>query len=286
MKSSWSVLERTTKRFPHDIMLAEKVCRLHKHALRTCGAELYTPLLDPLLQVLVQSFAESHQSPYLYCASICITEYGRKPQYVQTLFDMLQTLAQTTFSFLHNLQDLTAHPDVVEELFYLMGRMMTYCPEPLANCPGLLNALFGFAVVGMELDHRDANRGTLNFLESTVTYGTKSGGQSRSNLILTLQQQGGAIVMNLVRALMGDLPAYRVDSGNGSISGILFKLNMLMPDVMRQQWLPQALQHAPERPRGEFLGAFDAPSRDDFDMVVRSFRSACERYRRLKSGPP
>jgi len=282
--SSWTLLDAASNRFPQDNNLAENICRLHKHALRTCGAVTYAPMLDALIEQLVRSYERSRQSPFLYAASICVTEYGRDMRYSQKLFDMVNALATTSFSFLRNLDDLTRHPDVVEELFYLMGRMVSHCPDPLVTSP-LLQSLFQCAAVGMQLDHRDANKGTLNFLESTISYGLSLREQNKPEcqraLEHVLMSEGQAIVNNLSGALMGDLPAYCIDHGYGSIAGILWKLNLLSPSVVAQ-WLTVALTNAPETVRQEFLGALDGGlPREDFNLAVRAFMSACDRHRKF-----
>ena len=172
MQSTWSLMDTAASRFPQDINLAEKICRLHKHSLRTCGARAYEPLIDALMKFLVTSYERSRQSPFLYAASICVAEYGRNTAYSLKLLEMVSALAQTSFTFLRTLEDLTHHPDVVEELFYLMGRAITHCPDPLVTSP-LLLSLFQCAAVGMQAVHRDANKGTLNFLENAVSYGLR-----------------------------------------------------------------------------------------------------------------
>lgn len=275
MKSSWALLEAASQKFSSDAMMAEKVCRLHKHALRTCGPRVYEPMLGDLMSYLVKSFELSHQSPYLYCASICITEYPNDGR----LLDMLFALSHTAFGFLKSLDDLTTYPDVVEELFYLMGRMMNYCPEPLVASP-LLSHLFQCAAVGMQLDHKDANRGTLNFLESAMNFG-RSGQNHRAALEPTVVNEGQAVVANLIRALLGDLPAYCIDSGSGSIAGILFKLNELFPDLLKR-WISAALPTTLDRSGQELLGSLAVTDRNDFNVAIRAFHTACERRRKLR----
>jgi len=98
--------------------------------------------------------------------------FVRPRAYSLKLLEMVSALAQTSFTFLRTLEDLTHHPDVVEELFYLMGRAITHCPDPLVTSP-LLLSLFQCAAVGMQAVHRDANKGTLNFLENAVSYGLR-----------------------------------------------------------------------------------------------------------------
>jgi transportin-3 len=282
--SSWNLLDGASKRFPQSNDLAEKICRLHKHALRTCGAVAYAPMLDALMEQLVRSYENTRQSPFLYAASVVVAEYGREPQFAPKLFEMISALANTSFTFLRSLDDLTRHPDVVEELFYLMGRMVSHCPGPLVTSP-LLPSLFQCAAVGMQLDHRDANKGTLNFLENTIGYGLslreRNIPESKQALENVLASEGQVIAQNLVLALVGDLPAYNVDTGHGSIAGILWKMNLMSPSIV-VRWMTIALAAAPERARSDFLGALDSGlPREDFNLAVRAFKSACERHRKF-----
>jgi len=237
------------------------------------------------MKQLIQSYERSRQSAYLYAASICITEYGRDPKHGSNLFGMINAMASVSFSFLGNLEDLTSHPDVVEELFYMMGRMMSYCPEPLVTSP-LLRSLFQCAIVGMQLDHRNAHKGTLNFLENSISYGLSArernnipGGQQAIERVLA--DEGQSIVNNLVLSLTGDLPACNLDSGNGSIAGILWKLQSLSPPVMNQ-FMTVALANVPERPATELMGVMkgNVPQKD-FNLAVRAFSSACKREKRF-----
>ncbi|EEC51088.1 predicted protein [Phaeodactylum tricornutum CCAP 1055/1] len=285
--SIWSFLDAAVIRFPGDIVLAEKICRLHKHSLRSCGAQAYSPMLDRLMTQLVQSFERSHQSPFLYAASICIAEYGSDSTYSNRLLGMVSAMATTCFSFLRNVDELTAHPDVVEELFYMMGRMMSNCPDPLVQSP-LLRSLLQCAAVGMQLDHHGANKGTLKFLENTISYGLSLREQKKpacqAPLEEALSQEGQAIVVNLMKAMMGDLPEY----GNSQIPEILWKLNLLCPGLLTQ-WLHSAFAGTltlPEGAKNDFIAALDTGlARDEFSMAVRAFQTACERQRRLRKGP-
>jgi transportin-3 len=285
IKSSWALLDAASNRFPQDNVLAEKICRFHKHALRACGSTAYAPMIDALIQQLVKSYERSRQSPFLYAASICVAEYGRDPSCAQKLFDMISALAIASFSFLRHLQDLTQHPDVVEELFYLMGRMISYCPDPLVTSP-LLHSLFQCAIVGMQLDHRDANKGTLNFLENAISYGLSLREQNKPDCQQSLEQvllsEGQSIVSNLARALTGDLPAYYIDRGHGSIAGILWKLNLLSP-VHVGQWMNVAMANGSQQYHKDFLNALESGlAREDFNAAVRIFMSACGRHRKFQ----
>ena len=166
----------------------------------------------------------------------------------------------------------------------MMGRMITHCPEPLVMSP-LLRSLFQCAVVGMQLDHRDANKGTLNFVENSVSYGLALKERNKQDcqkaLESVLADEGQSIINNLALSLTGDLPAYSVDVGNGSIAGILWKFQLFSPP-MTAQLITVALANAPERPRMEFVGVMNGGvPRKDFNLAVRAFMSACKRERQF-----
>ena len=125
MQSLWSFLESLIVRFPNDTNTAEQICRLHKHAMRSCGAAVYSPMLARLMRHLVEAYDRSHQSPFLYAASVCVSEYGgarrsdshsaATPANTQEeLYGMVEAMSTISFSFLKNLQDFNNHPDVVE----------------------------------------------------------------------------------------------------------------------------------------------------------------------------
>ncbi|GAX22810.1 transportin-3 [Fistulifera solaris] len=282
MKSLWSLLEAVFNRFPDDNMLAEKLCRLHKHALRSIGSNAYSPMANTLLQTIVLSYERSRQSPFLYLASICVAEYGQNPVYTQQLFDTVFTLSNTTFSFLRDLEDMTNHPDVVEEFFYLMGRVTNNCPDPLMISP-LLHSLLQCAVVGMQLEHQGANKGTLRFLDDLISYALslreQNKPESKAALEKALSREGQMIVHNLARAVIGDLPAYN----ERQIPETLWKLNLFDSQLLLQ-WLASAFQgveRIPERPKAEFMSALSKGLPfEEFSIVVRAFQDACGKERR------
>lgn len=282
VKTLWTLLEAAFNRSPEDNMLAEKICRLHKHALRTVGSNAYAPMVNPLLKTIVHSYERSRQSPYLYLASICVTEYGQNPAYTQQLFETVATLSNSTFSFLRSLEDMTNHPDVVEEFFYLMGRMTNHCPDPLIVSP-LLQSLLQCAVVGMQLEHQGANKGTLRFLDDLISYALslreQTKPESKAALEQALSREGQPIVNNLARAVIGDLPAYN----ERQIPETLWKLNLFNPQMLLQ-WLAAAFQgvdRIPERAKIEFMNALTTglPC-EEFSVVVRAFQDACGKERR------
>lgn len=295
MSQSWSLLDAVAHKFPADPNVAEKLCRLHKHSMRGCGQK-YISLLDKLMATLVQNFQHSFQSPYLYAASICISDFSHKPELVPALFQMISQLSSTVFARLNTLDDFTAHPDVVEEFFYLLGRCMSYCPNPIVISP-LLNSFLQCAVVGMHVQHKDSNKGTLTFLEHTISYGITltyhsdpgdpDAGpttlQCKEALEKVIMKEGQAIVTNLAKALLGELPLYShsLDRGSGSIAGIIYQMNDLCPELLLQ-WMSEALKQAPDPAKTEFLTALvQRVSTDDFILRLKNLKELSERNRKI-----
>jgi len=290
MHETWPMLDILSQKYPRDFNCGEKLCRLHKHSLRECGSVPYTPLLQSLINQTITNFSTSLSSPYLYLASVIISEYGRDAIHAKLLFGMMSSLASTVFNALRSTDDFTNHPDVVEEFFFLAGRMVSHCPTPLVQSM-LLPSLLQCAALGMKLQHKDANRGTLNFLENIVSYSLKLRPSSSLDVneqanIVALERaivaEGQPLVINLALALLGDLPAYRLDSGSGSIAGVLFYLNQLCPQLLLQ-WIQPPLTTAPEHAKSVFLVKLhNRVARDEFNSSVRKFTAVCERSRLRK----
>jgi transportin-3 len=285
LQSLWTVLSQISQKYVRDFSVAEKTCRLYKYSLRSCDKVSYLPLLNPLLQQLMQAYQQSHQSPYLYAASICLTEYGTDPAQIEHLYEMVAQMAGTTFGFMRSVEDFGSHPDIIEEFFYLMDRMMKYCAAPLVRS-SLFSTLFQCAAMSMQVDHSGVNKGTLKFFESSLQYALslreKRGVDDlRQNVERVFQEEGRPIVINLVRALMGDLPCY-----SSHVPDMLWYGGRLCPV---HAWLSAVLEPAPwpsASARKEFLAAFTTGlGKDEFRIAVRSFETACARERRFRKAP-
>lgn len=291
LSQCWPYIENISLKYT-DFNVAEKICRLHKHCLRNCGAAAYRPMLERLCNHLTQSYAHSRQSPYLYAASVCIAEYGKDPTCVQQLYKMLEEMGKTSFQVLCSMEEFKNHPDVVEELFFLASRMVQYCPEPFVGS-SMLHPFLQCAGIGMKLDHRDANRGTMTFLDHTLLFGmnVQDGGQHdpttslecRRSFEHAIGQEGKSIASNLVLALIGGgiLPCYRISGKTGSVSSILHKLLKLCPGML-MDWVSVPLAQVSLSEREILLSSFrDVLPLEDFSAACERFASVCSRSRKM-----
>ena len=107
----------------------------------------------------------------------------------------------------------------------------------------LLKEILRCSVVGMHVQHNGAQKGVLSFLESTIGYGLKlaeTGGDT-SSLEGAVVLTGEGIVSSICKGLMGEVTVFFVEGGTGSFAGILYKLNMLCGDLVKN-WVGLALQ--------------------------------------------
>ncbi|KAH8065829.1 hypothetical protein JL722_212 [Aureococcus anophagefferens] len=270
----WPVFEALGAKYRESTVVVEKLCRCYKHAMRSCR-KAFAPMLSRMAAHLVQSFASNPISSFIYCSSICITEFGDEAEKRPALFDMFASLSSAVFGLLSTPEAYAAAPDVVEEYFYLASRFLDHCPEPLLESP-LLAALLRAATAGLAVEHREALRGVLHccdrFASTAIRSLQRAGGplppavahcepplsrgdapQSQQDVddarrhaatlhgLLVVEASGAALTDGLLKALSGDLPSYIKDEGRGSLLGVLWKLRLVCPPESFAAWCSTSL---------------------------------------------
>uniref|UniRef100_A0A7S3NIA9 Exportin-1/Importin-beta-like domain-containing protein n=1 Tax=Aureoumbra lagunensis TaxID=44058 RepID=A0A7S3NIA9_9STRA len=255
----WPVFEAVAERYGDSPQLIERLCRCYKHAMRSCRTQ-FEPMLEQMIDHLVRHFSKTPLSSYVYASSICITEFGRDSNKHGILFEMLTKLSATVFCLFRSLDDFRQRPDVAEEYFYLTSRFLDYCPDHLVHSP-LLESVLRCGIVGLALEHREAQRGILHCFERTVVVAYEAALNASQNgdpstpdarraaalaTLLVEQQLGRLIADGVLKALTGDLPAYALDEGHGSLVGVLWRLRLFCPNDL-PRWCANSLQNVPER---------------------------------------
>jgi transportin-3 len=288
----WPFFEQILQRYGAESTTSEKMSRLYKYALRSTKHE-FAPLLDRLMQQLVLVFEASFKSSYLYCASICVTEFSNKPaEYGAKLHILISSLSQSVFKRFQTLDGFTSNPDVVEEFFYLLSRVISYCPSILFQSE-LLGEALRCSVVGLQVHHREANKGVLNFLEGVATHSMSASisPADKAGMEQAISMNGESIVTGICVSLMGDAPLFYLDCGKGSLAGVLFKLCQLCPQFA-SAWVTSGAAvgaqkgGVPEQIGRDFVGAVGQTlgNREEFGNMFRHFHEACWRARRQAAG--
>ncbi|KAJ8608291.1 hypothetical protein CTAYLR_010384, partial [Chrysophaeum taylorii] len=180
----WPVFEALADRYRGNPHLIERLCRCYKHSMRSCRAR-FEPMLDNMIQHLTRHFALAPSPPTL----------------------------------LRALDDFRDRPDTVEEFFYLASRFLDYCPDELVKSP-LLASILRCGVVGLALEHREAQRGVLHCFERAVAI----------HRLLHDDGEGlGREISNgILKALTGELPRTLSTTATAPV-GVLWKLRHFCP---------------------------------------------------------
>lgn len=74
---------------------------------------------------------------FVYAFYSCLSAVAASSLFAQKCI-LASTLNPFARDCSQSLEDFTANPDVVEEFYYLVGRFVDYCPEPLVSRFGSL----------------------------------------------------------------------------------------------------------------------------------------------------
>ena len=141
----------------------------------------------------------------------------------------------------------------------------------------------------MKQDHRDANRGTLNFLETSFGYGMQlrktissdpSNGICMEAIEKVVTAEGQQIVTNLILSLVGKLPCYRVACNQGSVAGILYEISSLCHNLL-MEWIQISLGSVPDGAKPMLMDAFKLVDRNQFFESIERFASVCDEDQKL-----
>ena len=273
--------------------VCEKVCRCYKHTIKNCRAS-FLPYLPAMAAHLTARFQQIPYSAFLYAASTCISQFASCDHgaHVEVLSQMLISMSEVFFqTFGFSLSQFEQSPDVVEEYFYMMAKALQQCPNFLMLPDvGIGNTLVRAGVIGLGLNHKEAQKGILSFFEELIRL------QLRPDLHSTPLQQvvydlvlqvGGPLIQTVLQALSGQLPVYAIEEKGGSIHDLLWNLRKL-PDNHLQLWLvaaynsslPWVQEEISKSNLMERLLSHDltAPNaHDDFGRILENFISRCHR---------
>lgn len=270
-------LGQILQKFPSEY-LAEKVCRCYKHFLNNVSL-CSLPLLNPLLHHVLQQYQHHSYSCYLYVCSISVKVFGESLQIFdkrhnsnpsstlasfsslqnllgddgailfqscsigqlkQTLQEMVEHVIEVFFTHHSSLEMFEEHPDLVEEFYYLMARILQVIPILFLDSSHAGHVISA-AIVGLNLHHREAQKGILLFIQRLVETphslrhepNTPIIEQIRGSSQRLLMEVMPSLVNQLLFSLSGQIPAYALDESYGSISDVLWCLKQFSLEHFR-----------------------------------------------------
>ena len=221
-------------------IVAEKICRVYKHCVRNCKAT-FGPYIASMCQHLTERFDRKQYSAYIYAGSVLVSEFGAHPAHQAALYDMVWGLSRIFFREFNSLEQFINKPDVVEEYYYFMVKVLNVCPGPMLANSADTATLIGAGISGLELEHREAQKGIVSFFDEVLRISLGRGAASSAPDLAHAAKAlvfhyGPQLVSVLVRCLSGQLPMYALPDNHAgqnhedpapSVVELLFKLRNL-----------------------------------------------------------
>lgn len=207
--------------------LAEKVCKSLKYFIRGCKIEIVWAL-PTMSEIFAKGFAVHGYSAYLYCSGICISTFGGMEQgkYHPTLYSLVWSLSSSFFVRFSDIASFERDPEIVEEYFYMVSKLLQYCPRQFLSSHQESTSILNAAVVGLQIHHRQAQKGMLYCLERFCQLpryyeDNLDALQSCRSLIASLSPK---IMHSVVNLLSGKATAFSIDEANGCVCDLLWEL--------------------------------------------------------------
>jgi transportin-3 len=162
---SWPALELGLSRAAataHRSTAAERLCRALRYGVKASSKHC-APLLPSLLATLPSHFAATREPALLFVVSELVKAFGDDPSADAAVGPILAGLLAPTCATLSSPAALEAEPEMVDDVFLLAGRALSYAPR-LALTPQLLPPLLDVALLGVLVQHREACGSALAFL--------------------------------------------------------------------------------------------------------------------------
>jgi hypothetical protein len=263
------------QRYPSE-SVAEKVCRCYKHFMNNVSL-CSLSLLDSLLTHVIEQYQLHSYSCYLYVCSIAVKIFGESLQLLEqqrhhlqsrpslipfstlqnllneddtvlyqhlslgqvkaTLHRMFQHIVEIFFTRHSSLEQFENNPDLVEEFYYLMARVLQVMPLLYLDSSHS-STVISAAIVGLNLNHREAQKGILLFVQRIVEVPHSLRNEHSTSVIEAIRVRSQkllmetmpALVNQLLHSLSGQIPSYALDESYGSISDVLWSLKQFSTD--------------------------------------------------------
>ncbi|QDZ19988.1 ARM repeat domain-containing protein [Chloropicon primus] len=208
-----SIFDRALEVLGPHVECAEKVCSALKYGLKTTGTSTAQELLQHLFTNIPLRFSRYSHPCLLYLSSELVKIFGGQTQSHGWLQALVSGLVAKSHNKLMEIKNFDSRPDIVDDLFLLAGRVLTYAPAILFLEGGFqtLQLLFNCAVAGMYINHRDALLSIYAFfyllLDTKNEYSAKA-------LEAVLVPAGLILTKKLLAGITGAVPkAYLEDLG-------------------------------------------------------------------------
>jgi transportin-3 len=223
------LLQRAIEIFPEE-RLCEKVCRCYKYVMKTTS-RAFAKLVPAMAENLVNNFKRLPYSAFIYAAAICFSCFIKEEPnlYGDILYNMLWSVSESFFTVMHDYAQFEKKPDLVEEYFYFVGRVLELHPEPFIYSQ-YSATIIQAGITGLQIRHKEAQKGILSFFEKLIQVCMVLKDSTTQAII---SECAGAVIDSLIKSLTGFLPAYALDENNGCIGDVLWNIRQANPIMFK-----------------------------------------------------
>ncbi|VDK71439.1 unnamed protein product [Litomosoides sigmodontis] len=167
VKEVWPFVLETCRKYEKNTRVVEHCCRAIRFMIRFLEVHSIT-FIESLVEQMVDIYNRHPHSCFLYLASILVDEYGHLDNCRSGLIHMLNILCNDSFKLLQEQNGFRNHPDTIDDMFRLAIRFVQRAPSVFFQEP-MSAQLFECGLVGLDVDHVDANRSVTKFFSECVT---------------------------------------------------------------------------------------------------------------------
>lgn len=260
---NWPILSKTIECYQQDDKIMERIVRCVRYAIR-CISEQSLPILEPLVEQMVSTYAAHKQSCLLYLGSILVDEFGHDVRCIEGLLKMLEAFTAPTFYILRMENGLKDHPDTVDDFFRLAVRFIQRMPLHFLQSP-ILIAIIECATLACTLDHRDANMSVMKFLSNLLAHGKPNGDPEIKPFVQQIVQAHGETLMgNLLYSSI----FYLHPSMLSDIADVFMEIKFINSEVFCES-LKKSLSQLPRTNAGGSVTATDAQMTEFYQNTTK-----------------
>lgn len=295
-EENWGLFSEILSVFGQNEDVVEAICRFFKYFMRQ-NQSRFTSLLQSTTNLILEGFRQTHISSYIYCGSVIVGEYGcyerwksekRLISSCQSIIHQILTeFCDSTLTFLASSPDAyTQNPFIVEDLYDLCGRSLQTIPQVMFSVEDVILRITQAAIAGIQLQHREANRSILRYLDCLLMFGREQKpeegeivskeGNYRAQILRILQVCGQDLMNQLVlamgeskwqiAALIGGLPESRIKELGVTVVSVLASFYDSFEDIF-MNLLSTSIGSIPEK-------LFSRQEKEEFLQV--SVMEGCE----------
>ncbi|XP_017075269.2 transportin-3 [Drosophila eugracilis] len=268
LNDAWPLISRVLDKYQTDLRIMERTCRLIRYGIRMVRKQAML-LVEPLIKQIVVLYSVQHHSCFLYVGSILVDEFAKTTECIGGLLEMLQAFIEPTFGLLQVENGLKNNPDTVDDFFRLASRYLDCCPQQLLQSR-LITPIFQCALIACSLDHREANSSVMKFFINLLVWGRVNShsrnAETRPLVVEIANQNGAALVMNLIQASVFQLHSYML----ADVGEVLHELKQVVGNERMQSFLVQALDALPKKNSGGYVTATQQQLEEFSTTVLRA----------------